>query len=57
MSRKSVPNFTARTLLVMRNDIERMLNTTSRVLTCYNALARENGLEPIDAPVTKRDVG
>jgi hypothetical protein len=47
-------NFTTRTLMVLREDVVALVETTDRVRAMFDAMAKENGVMPIEPTRTKR---
>lgn len=40
-------NFTTRTLMALREDVVALVETTDRVAAMFDAMAKENGIQPV----------
>jgi hypothetical protein len=48
------PNFTIRTLMALREDVVALVETSERVRTMFDAIAKENGVQPVKPERAKR---
>ncbi len=47
-------NLTTRTLMALREDVVVLIETTDRVTAMFDAMAKENGIQPVKPTRNKR---